>query len=1102
EKTKRADELIIANNELAFQNEEKTKRADELITANKELAFQNEEKVKRAAELILANKEIAIQTALNLANAEKIELAELHQQASDRLQKIASMVPGVIYQYRRRPDGSSCFPYASEAIREIYRVSPEEVREDASKVFANLHPDDVDVVAASIQASAKDLTPWQQEYRVKFSDGTIRSLYGNSLPQREADGSVLWHGFITDVTDRLNAEKAAREADRLLRENNSRIDLAMQVANMAWWEMDVATGNVTYDKRKTDMLGYSHEKFTHYKDFTDLIHPEDYERTMDGMRLHFMGKVDKYEVEYRILTISGKYKWFYDIGSVVRWDSGGLPLYVRGLVLDITDRKQMEEDLKLASVRLELAARVGGFGVWDYDIVNNILIWDDQMFTLYGNNRKDFTGLYEGWQKTCHPDDKVRVENEIQMAIHGEKEFDTEFQVIWPDGSIHDIKAMAVVQRSAADVPLRMIGTNWDITSLRNTEKEKLDDSENRYRSIFQGSPDGIIIADPETKMIIFANPAQCQMLGYTEEELKMMKIGAIHPEETYQHFNPEFEKHAHGEKTPPFDIQCLKKNGEIFYADISTSILDMNGRQYIVGFFRDITERKHAEAIFEDIVEKNPLSIQIVDKDGYTISGNPEYIKLFGALPPPGFSIFADLQSRSPEFEKLILNAKSGEVVHLPDTYYNPKDISPDFPDSQVWIRALIFPLNDNAGKPERYVLMHMNITERKEAEVSLKKALVKAESGNRLKTAFMQNISHEVRTPLNGILGFGALLAEPDLPDREKQQYISLLQASSDRLVNTITDYMDISLILSDNIHVKYKSVDVMKVLTGVKKKFQALCAIKKLAFNLSTPEEKEPFCIQTDPDLFLKIITHILDNAIKFTHQGAITMGYSAGPAHVEFFCTDTGVGIEQEARERIFETFVQENATDTRGHEGSGLGLSIISGLTKLLGGEIRLESVKGQGTSFFFSLPISQEAPDKHESGKVSKAPSLPGGSVVLIAEDDLLNMMYIETILKKTASVIYKAVNGKEAVELCREHPEISLALMDIKMPVMSGLEATREIRKFNQDVVIIALTAYAHTGIEEEALAAGCNDYLTKPIEKAVLLALMDTCFKTNLSA
>ena len=717
----------------------------------------------------------------------KAELTELHQQALDRLQKIASMVPGVIYQYQLRPDGSSCFPYASEAILEIYRVSPDEVREDASKVFANLHPDDLDGVAASIQASAKDLTPWQHEYRVKFSDGTIRSLYGNALPQREADGSVIWHGFITDVTDRLNAEKAAREADRLLRDNNSRMDLAMQVANMAWWEMDVATGNVTFDKRKTDMLGYSPEKFTHYKDFTDLVHPADHDRAMDAMRKHFMGAVDKYEAEYRILTRSGKYKWFYDIGSVVSWDSGGLPLYVRGLVLDITDRKQMEEELKLASVRLELAARAGGIGVWDYDIVNNILFWDNQMFELYGIEKKDFTDGYDTWKTLIHPDDLERSLQEGKNAVRGDKEYDIEFRAIWPDGSVHHIRANAVVQRNEADHSIHMIGTNWDVTELRQAEKAKLDDSENRYLSIFQGTPDGIIIADPETKMIIFANPAQCQMLGYTEEELKMMNIAAIHPEETYQQFKAEFNKQIHGEKTLPHDIQCLKKNGEIFYADISSSILDMNGRQYIVGFFRDITERR--------------------------------------------------------------------------------------------------------------------------EAEVAIKEALVKAESGNRLKTAFMQNISHEVRTPLNGILGFGNLLIESDLTDSEKQQYVSLLQASIDRLENTITDYLDISLIFSDNMNVSRKSVNVMQAFMSQKNKFQNLCDEKKLAFNLIIPPQNESFCIQTDPELFLKIISHFLSNAIKFTREGSITLGFSVGSGNVEFFCTDTGVGIEKEAQECIFESFVQ-------------------------------------------------------------------------------------------------------------------------------------------------------------------------------------------------
>ena len=235
EKTQRAKELIIANIELLFQNDEKAKRAAELILANKELLLSNDEKAKLTIELLLANKELLFRNdektlradELIIANIEllfqnqekekrSVELIVANELISfqrDRLAEIASLVPGVVYQYRLRPDGSSCFPYSSEAIRSIYRVSPEEVLEDATKVFANLHTDDHDGVVASILTSAKELTPWQQEYRVKFEDGTIRTLLGNSIPRLEEDGSVLWHGFITDITERKLAENLIKQSE-------------------------------------------------------------------------------------------------------------------------------------------------------------------------------------------------------------------------------------------------------------------------------------------------------------------------------------------------------------------------------------------------------------------------------------------------------------------------------------------------------------------------------------------------------------------------------------------------------------------------------------------------------------------------------------------------------------------------------------------------------------------------------------------------------------------------------------------------------------------------------------------------------------------------
>ena len=233
---------------------------------------------------------------------------------------------------------------------------------------------------------------------------------------------------------------------------------------------------------------------------------------------------------------------------------------------DISERKQIEEELKLESSRLSLATQAGGVGVWEYDMANNILVWDDRMFLLYGIEKKDFTGKHDDWKTCIHPDDLERSIAEIEKALDREKEYDTEFRVIWPDGSVHNIRALAAVQCDDSGKGLRLIGTYWDITEFRKAEKEKLDDSESRYRSIFQGSSDGILITDEKTKMIMFANPMLCKMFGYAEPQLQTMNIAALHPQLIFQDAAASHDTIA--TENQPFirNIQCLKKTGEIFY--------------------------------------------------------------------------------------------------------------------------------------------------------------------------------------------------------------------------------------------------------------------------------------------------------------------------------------------------------------------------------------------------------------------------------------------------------------------------------------------------------------------------------------------------------
>jgi len=234
------------------------------------------------------------------------------------------------------------------------------------------------------------------------------------------------------------------------------------------------------------------------------------------------------------------------------------------------------------------------------------------------------------------------------------------------------------------------------------------------------------------------------------------------------------------------------------------------------------------------------------------------------------------------------------------------------------------------------------------------------KALASDRLKTAFMQNISHELRTPLNGVLGFSSLIANPEFDVESKQTYLALLKTSSDRLVNTITDYMDISLIASGNMEVSQRTMLVNEELSALVRKYHEMSLQKALSFNCIINKDHDGFSFQTDPELFRKIIAHLLDNAVKFTSEGSVTLNYYITENNLEVHVTDTGMGISEEAQERIFESFMQEEVSDIRGHEGSGLGLSVVKGLLKLIGGAIRLESVKGEGSSFTVTIPLDRQ----------------------------------------------------------------------------------------------------------------------------------------------
>lgn len=389
------------------------------------------------------------------------------------------------------------------------------------------------------------------------------------------------HCALNDVTN-------SRLAENKLKENNSRLELAMKVADMAWWEIDLATGSVIFEKRKAEMLGYDPGKFKHYTDFMALVHPEDYENTMIAMRDHMSGLLGRYETEYRIRCSNGEYKWFYDIGTIVKRDAKGKPLKITGLVINISNRKQAEEGLLNYSQRLGLAITSGQMGIWDWNVKDNIMIWDDKMYELYGVSPDNSKNNIDIWTNGLHPEDKQRAIDECNAALTGEGEFNTNFRVLHPDGKVLFIKADSIVLRDNQGKPLRMIGINRDITETINAENE-LRRNEILIRNAVENLPIIFYLIDGDG-IFKLSIGAGLKGLGLKPNEVVDLSVFEIY--KNYPDITDAIHKALLGENAS-FESNI---NGVSFY-NVLTPFVNLSGElKSVAGVALDITERKQAE--------------------------------------------------------------------------------------------------------------------------------------------------------------------------------------------------------------------------------------------------------------------------------------------------------------------------------------------------------------------------------------------------------------------------------------------------------------------------------------------------------------------------
>ena len=753
--------------------------------------------------------------------------------------------------------------------------------------------------------------------------------------------------------------------------------------------------------------------------------------------------------------------------------------------------KVSTEKLKISEERFRLFFEKIRSGVAVYEAVDN------------GN---DF--IFKDLNKAAEKIDKIKKKDVVGKSVlkvfPGVKKFKlfSVFQRVWQTGeSEHHPASMYEDERISGwrdnyvyKLPGGEIITVYDDVTRQKQAEAALRDSEAYLRSIFSATPAGIGLV--EGRVLKDANRRLCKMLGYRKMELVDQSARMLYPtDEEYESVGRE--KYCQIEKNGVGTVQTRlkRKDGRIIDVLLSSAPVDQKDHSKGVAFTAlDISEQTRVMERLNKIskaVEQSPAVVVITDRDGNIEYVNPRFTYLTGysrreVLGENPRILKSD--KMSPEFYEDLWNViLAGKEWH--GEFLNKKKNG-----ELYWEDATIAPIKNEQGEITHFVAVKEDVTEKKKLWDELTEAKERAEESDRLKSCFLANISHEIRTPMNGILGFSKLLSEPLLSGKEKEKYIELIHESGKRMLTIINDIIDISKIEAGEMGLHPVETTVNEVLENIYEFFAPQAEEKGLSISYQCGLSASESVITTDKTRFSQILSNIVNNALKYTKEGGIDFGYRQTDEVLEFYVKDTGIGIPDDQQDKIFERFRQVSLDATREYEGAGLGLSLCKTFVKMLGGAIRVDSTLGKGSTFYFTLPYNSPSADQTRPGKSDKKNDIifQPGFTVLVVDDDSISRLLLKGVLAGRKANVLVAENGKEAVEKVENEPGIQVVLMDMKMPVMNGYEATKCIKQSQPDLPVIAQTAFVSPSEKEAAMVAGCDAVLPKPIDTGELLTMI----------
>jgi PAS domain S-box-containing protein len=907
-----------------------------------------------------------------------------------------------------------------------------------------------------------------------------------------------------DITER-------REIEELNRQSEERLKLALTASEIGFYDWDIQRNIMLFDPRMSKDWGLVASPRT-LEEALALIHPDDQARVL--------AKVDQsvqtgqpYMVEYRVVRPEDGQIVCLEVRGEVHTDQDGNPSRFVGTCLNITERKKSEQELQEREARFRHFAEAMPQMAFLADAKGQVVYFNQRHYEYFGIDPTKNAYEWEE-QNLHHPDDMERTIELWNHCVATGELYQIEYRLCRADGEYRWHLGRAVPVRNSQGEVIQWLGTNTDIHE-QKVVTEKLKENEARFRTITDAMPQMVWSTRADGYHDYF-NRRWYEFTGTRE--------GATDGQSWNDVFHPEDQERAWDqwrrslETGDPYEIEyrLLHRSGQYRWT-LGRALPIRNDEGKIIrwmGTCTDIHDQKQAseilaanEAKLRVILSKLPVGVVIADVDGVITTTNETFRKICGVVGQVGIQDEYDAfwfdtgEKLKPEDWALARALARGhvslnEVIRL--KFYNG-------PEKIILNSAM--PVYTESGELTGGIAVVQDITEQKRFEAELGMARDAAERASRAKSQFLANMSHEIRSPMNSVLGYADLLTEPGLDDDDRMMYASRIKASGSHLLHIIDDILDLSKVESGHFQIEWRRFAVTELISECIQSMTILAQKKKIDLLLfcDTPV---PQHIESDSIRFRQILMNVVGNAIKFTERGQVRVGLrfqqksSRGPAYFIVDVEDSGIGISSSQQNELFRPFMQSDASITRKFGGTGLGLHLSRRLAEALGGDLQLSwSVPNEGSCFtikvlagslndtLFITSLEKQQSVQVVSPKVES--SLGRKYRVLIVDDNADNQALMKAYLRKADVHWDSATDGEKALALATREA-YDIILMDVMMPVMDGLEATRRLRAGGYTRPIIALTAHAMKEEVEKSFAAGCDGHLSKPVDIKELLATM----------